>query len=71
MQSDLEVELLKRDAPMPDRKGLVDELDRKDGTWRVEWSGFLDAGLRSASADSKAGHRPLTTHTLPGQWSLI
>lgn len=71
MQSDLEVELLKRNAPMPDRKGLVDELDRKNGTWRVEWLGFLDARFTSVSVDSKAGHKPLTTHMLPGQWSLI
>jgi len=45
MQTYLEIKLFKCDAPMPDREGLVDELDRKDRTWRVEWSGFFDTGL--------------------------
>jgi len=39
---------------MPDRKGLVDELDSKDGTCRVEWSGFLDTRSISACIVGKA-----------------
>ena len=43
MEIYLQIKLLLGETTMANSEFLVDEFDRKDGLWSMDWYGFLDA----------------------------